>query len=367
MNAKVLVAVSAVVIVLLTGTLFVAMELGANAGSTESQSSSTSVQTSSSSTSVQTSGSYVNPPQNLQLRLSVNASSTGGPQGNVTVSIRVDEYNTLATANNVSKASSWGLDGLSLGACASEGYSLYPYGVALYSGVYTAENVSKAVPLQIFPAVPCPLMLRLITAYLFDPMSDMAVVLPSGPTATATQMSANVTATTQYAGGAAQSSKSPLRPGTYTVAAGDEWGSVVVAHFTVGAGAGPSSTTTSVSASSTSMGAGSGTLDATFSVGPTQPVCSVNATAGPAPSSYSSIQAVVTPSGPGQASSFPVDWTSTGCAVVGTLQTSLAPGSYSLNLSNCTFMGCSSSLPRSFVVTAGLLTSIDVSIDTGIR
>lgn len=364
MNAKVLVALSAVVIVLLTGTVFVALQLGAGVSSTESQSSSSA---SSSSTSIQTSGSYVNAPQALQLRLFVNASSTGGPQGNVTVWIKVDEYNTLATANNVSKASDWALAGLSLGACGTEGYSLYPYGVALYNGVYTAGNISKAVPLQIFPAVPCPLLLRLITAYLFQPLSDMAVVLPSGPNATATQMSANVTATTQYPEGAVQSSESPLRPGTYTVAAGDEWGSVVVAHFTVGSGAGPSSTTTSVGASSTSMGAGSGTLEATFSVGPTQPVCSVNATAGPAPSSYSNIEAVVTPSGPGLASTFPVAWTSTGCAVEGSVQASLAAGSYSLSLSSCNFMGCSSSLPRSFVITAGLSTSIAVSIDTGIR
>jgi len=239
--------------------------------------------------------------------------------------------------------------------------------VALYSGVYTTGNVSKAVPLQIFPAVPCPLLIRLITGYLFQPNSDMAVVLPSGPNATATQMSANVTATTQYAVGVAQSSDSPLRPGTYTVAAGDEWGSLVVAHFTVGAGSGPSTTSASTSTPSSTVAGPTGTLEANFSIGPTEPVCSANATAGPAPSSYSSIEAVVTPSGSAQASTFPVAWTSTGCAVVGSVQASLAPGSYSLSLSSCSFMGCSSSLPKSFVVVAGQSTSIDVSIDTGIR
>ncbi|HVB95671.1 MAG TPA: hypothetical protein VND41_03620, partial [Nitrososphaerales archaeon] len=106
MNSRTLVALSAVVIVLLAGTFLVVMQLGATTSGTESRSSSTSVQTG---------GSYVNAPQNLQLRLSVSASSTGGPDGNVTVSISVDEYNTLATANNVSKASGWALQGLSLG------------------------------------------------------------------------------------------------------------------------------------------------------------------------------------------------------------------------------------------------------------
>lgn len=352
MNSTLVFALSIVVVVLIAGTFLVTTQLGATT-STASQSS----------TSIQTSGSYTSTSQNLELRLSVNASSTGGPDGNVTVSISLDEYNTLTTANNVSKASAWALDGLSLGACGTEGYSLYPYGVALYGGAYTAGNVSKAVPLQIFPAVPCPLMIRLITGYLFQPMSDMAVVLPSSPNATATAMSAKVTATTQYAAGSAQSAyASPLRPGTYTVAAGDEWGSVVVTHFTVAAGAGASST------SSTSTLAGStGTLEASFSVGPTQPVCSVNSTTGPAPSSYSSIEAVVTPSGSNQAATFPIVWTSTGCEVLGSVQAPLAPGSYSLSLSSCTFMGCSSALPRNFVMVAGQSTSIDVSIDTGIR
>jgi hypothetical protein len=309
---------------------------------------------SQSSTSVGTGGSYVNAPQNLQLRLSVNASSTGGSHGNMTVSIMVDEYNTLATANNVSKSTQWGLDGLSLGAC---GTQIYPFGVALYSGTYTAANVSKAEPLQVHPVVPCPMLIRLITAYLFQPTSDLAVVLPSGPNATATPMSANVTATAVYAVGPPSSSSSPLGPGTYTVAAGDEWGSVVVTHFTVGTGASPTSTGTSLM----------GTLEANFSVGPTQPVCSANATVGPAPSSYSSIEAVVSQSPSGQATNLPIAWTSSGCGVSGTVEASLAPGSYSLSLSSCTFMGCASALPKSFVIVAGQSTTIDVSIDTGIR
>jgi hypothetical protein len=345
LNARLVASVSVVVIVLLVGTFFVVMQLGAT-NSTQSQSS----------TSVETSASYVNATQHLQLRLFVNESSTGGTDGNATIFIRADEYNTLATANNVSKGTEWGLDGLSLGAC---GTQIYPFGVALYSGTYTVANVSKAEPLQIYPITPCPMLIRLVTGYLFQPTSDLAVVLPSGPNATATPMSANVTAMGVYAGGAPSSSPSPLGPGTYTVAAGDEWGSVVVTHLTVGVGTGASSTSTGASLT--------GTLEASFSVGPTQPVCSANATVGPAPASYSSIEAVVSPSPSGQAVSLPIAWTSNGCEVSGSVQASLAPGSYSLSLSSCTFMGCASALPMSFVIVAGQSTSVDVSIDTGIR
>ncbi len=108
----------------------------------------------------------------------MNASSTGGSNGNVTVSISVDEYNTLASANNVSKATEWGLQGLSLGSC---GMQVYPFGVALYSGTYTAGNVSQASRSK-YPLVPCPLFIRLVTGYLFQPASDLAVVLPAART-----------------------------------------------------------------------------------------------------------------------------------------------------------------------------------------
>jgi hypothetical protein len=350
MKATLVFAVSVVVVALVAGAFLVTTQQGAGT-STISQSSTTASQ---SSTTIQTSGSYTNTSgaaQGLELRLSVNASSAGG---NVTVFIAADEYNTLASANNVSKATEWGLQGLSLGPC---GTGAYPFGVALYSGTYTAANISQATPLRIYPLVPCPLYIRLITGYVFQPASDLAVVLPSGPNATATPMSANVTATAVYASGLSSSS-TPLGPGTYTVAAGDEWGSVVLTRFTIGS-SGALSTTTKASPI--------GSLAANFSIGPTEPVCSANATVGPAPSSYSSVEAVVTPSPSGQASPFPISWTSNGCEVSGTLQASLAPGSYSLSLSNCTYMGCASALPRSFVVVAGQTTSVNVSIDTGIR
>ncbi len=127
----------------------------------------------------------------------------------MTVQIAADEYNTLATANNVSAAAQWGLNGLSLGSC---GTDAYPFGVALYRGSYTAGNVSAATPLQIYPIIACPMLIRLVTGYLFQPTSDLAVILPGGPNATATPMSANVTATAEYASGASLSS-TPLGPG----------------------------------------------------------------------------------------------------------------------------------------------------------
>jgi hypothetical protein len=345
LNARLVIALSVVVIVLIAAAFLVNMQQGATT-STESRSST-----------ISTGGSYVNSPQNLQLRLTVNASSTGSSAGGVTVNILASEYNTLATANNVSKAQRWGLTGLSLGACGTEAY---PFGVALYRGSYTAESASSAQPLQIYPVVACPMLIRYITGYLFQPMSDLAVVLPSGPNATATPMSANVTATAEYNSSAAHSSSSTsLGPGTYTAAAGDEWGSVVLVHFTIGSGGSTSSTVTGTGAT--------GTLEANFSIGPTAPVCRANSTITVSPPLYSSIEAVVTSQPSGQAVTLPISWLSNGCSVSGSLKASLAPGTYSLNLSSCQLMGCSSALPKSFVVVEGQTTSVNISIDTGIR
>jgi hypothetical protein len=63
----------------------------------------------------------------------------------------------------------------------------------------------------------------------------------------------------------------------------------------------------------------------------------------------------------------PVNWLSNGCFVSGSIQVALAPGAYSLNLSSCTFVGCKDVLPESFSVSSYQDTSVDVSIDTGIR
>jgi hypothetical protein len=129
-----------------------------------------------------------------------------------------------------------------------------------------------------------------------------------------------------------------------------------------------SGTTTSLTATTetSSYGGGpSGRLAAQVTVGPTQPVCYVNSTEGPAPAYYSAILLVITDSS-GNELFVHLNWISNGCDVVGSSTTTLVPGSYSLNLSSCTFVGCKTALPRSFVIIASQTTTVDVSIFTGI-
>lgn len=162
-------------------------------------------------------------PSGLWLELSINEGAVEPGQPLV---ITVDSYNPTSGSLNVTADRSWAVQGLRVNSCYS---SVYPFGVAVYQGSYTAANVTRGQPLQIFPNVPCPLLIRLVTGYYFSPESSNASVLPgTGP---AIPISANVSVTGTYSdqGSTAQ----PLSPGTYTVVAGDEWGALVFLQFQV--------------------------------------------------------------------------------------------------------------------------------------
>jgi rhodanese-related sulfurtransferase len=161
----------------------------------------------------------------LQLRVSVNASSlTSGKALQITLS----EYNTLSTTNNVSAEKNWGIDGLTTGACPNT--SVLPFGVAVFNGQYTAQNISQATPLDIFAPVACPQYIRLITSYIFLPHSINAAVMPGGDVSSPTPMSANITVDGTYKQG---TQLTPLVPGVYTIVAGDEWGMLEFIYINV--------------------------------------------------------------------------------------------------------------------------------------
>jgi hypothetical protein len=142
--------------------------------------------------------------------------------------VTASDYNPSPAALNVSKGSGWAVDGLATGGCPSLDL---PVGIAVFQGTYTSANVSQATPLRIFPMVACPTLVRYITGYLFQPMSDNATVLPgSGETPMMAEISVSGTYGTA---GNRLNQLTPLSPGTYTVVAGDEWGNLVFAYFFV--------------------------------------------------------------------------------------------------------------------------------------
>jgi len=145
-----------------------------------------------------------------------------------TLNVSVSDFNSSPSVLNLSSEDAWALNGLSTGGCPS---LYYPFGIAVYQGVYTEANASHAVPLRIFPETPCPLLVRYITGYLFSPGSDGAVVLPGTgevPMATTVYLRG-----TYVVGGNQSRVPIPFALGTYTVVAGDEWGHLGFAYFDV--------------------------------------------------------------------------------------------------------------------------------------
>ena len=107
-----------------------------------------------------------------------------------------------------------------------------------------------------------------------------------------------------------------------------------------------------------------GSLEANITVGPTQPTCNANATTGPAGSTWSSVEAVITSSSEVKVQ-LHISWQTNGCEVFGTVTSSFSPGSYSLTLTSC--CGTRTGLPKLFAITSGQTTAISVNVDTGIR
>ena len=158
--------------------------------------------------------------QGLELIAATNATEiqVGG-------ALRVDlkEFNTLAAINNVTASGHWPVQ-VSLGAC---GTYVQPFGIAVYSGHLDEQSIAQGQPLRIFPLVPCPLFIRLVTGYLFQPHSDLAVVLPSFG-ASPSPLTGSVNVSMIYTPSAQQ-----LPPGAYTIVAADEWGAQAFLYFTV--------------------------------------------------------------------------------------------------------------------------------------
>jgi hypothetical protein len=167
----------------------------------------------------------------LSLSLSLDSATY---QPGQTVTIVVNETNTLKKTNSVSAADNWVFSGLTLGPC---GTLNYPFGIAIFRGYYIAGNISSATPLKLDnPDVkyPCPMILAKISTYAFQPSGDTADVFQLGgidPVLTE-EMNAQIHPT-GYWTGSPNGASTNFIPGVYTVVAGDEWGTMVFLHFTV--------------------------------------------------------------------------------------------------------------------------------------
>jgi hypothetical protein len=168
------------------------------------------------------------------LRLYLSLDGTAYKAGQQ-VLITLDEQNTLTTVNNIPAAHNWPVKGLAIGHC---GTINYPFGFAIFKGYFSADDASTATPLNLYnpnEAYHCPMILSEITAYNFKPSGDIADILGScTPDKCISDMvtKTGVPITGYWTTGSLINS-SNFDPGIYTVVGGDEWGNIVILHFTV--------------------------------------------------------------------------------------------------------------------------------------
>ena len=201
--------------------------------STSTSSTVSQITSSTTTTSTNSNSAFVNSISGLSLSLSLDGTTY---QPGQEVSITVDEANTLTEINNVPVSNNRPYSSLQAAPCDY----ISPYGIAVFQGNYTTSNFSTGTPLTLYdPHVArlCPTIYG-ITSYSFESSSDMAAVIEGSnpsPTNSTQQMKYDLTINGYWPDDnfSSNSQLTGFAPGLYTVVAGDEWGAVVVVHFTV--------------------------------------------------------------------------------------------------------------------------------------
>ncbi len=234
-----------------TNTITTADYSGSSSSSTESSQTATTtifLPTEQSSSSTSASG----------LSLDLFIAPSNGSLGEV---IEVNEINTLDSINNVSLADNWLYPQSSLdpyAPCSLTG----AVGFAIFQGNYGLNNYTHASALALYntsDVFSCTTATYQNAYYSFMPQSDQANLVYSQmviPSATTT-LSLSFIAKGFWTGGSASGQTPTFHAfqGNYTVLAADEWGKVVLIHFTAssaGISSGTTSTTGYVTSNSSS-------------------------------------------------------------------------------------------------------------------
>ncbi len=173
-------------------------------------------------------------PYGLLLTLSINYTLV---KSNGSLTLIVSEFNPTSHYVNLSRSNNWYLDSLPTfwdGTC----YHNYPpYGIAVFRGYYTLQNVSAASDVlrpSFYP--PCLSDIRgNVTGFKLPPASSQIQIVYNGKTPYSLYPyvipSIQICAVDSDALGV--NSLRSSQPAVYTMAVGDEWGTLVLLHFTV--------------------------------------------------------------------------------------------------------------------------------------
>ncbi|MGI0092268.1 MAG: hypothetical protein ACREBS_11225 [Nitrososphaerales archaeon] len=250
--------ISLIIVIIGAGLLGGYLSLGLGASTTSSLSiNETTIQLTTFATGSSTdyagsasSTEMTNSASGLQLQLSMNSTVLSSGQ---TVAINITEYNTLSRGNNISTASDWRINGLSL---ANPCGTYLPMGIEMFDAYFSTTNISSALAnqtVQLYePNEHVCRVMPVTSYYAFFPRSSNAIWSPpcDGNPYQA-ECSDPMTDTIEFNGTWTQGSGgeqilADLSPGTYTVVGGDEWGNIVLLYFQVDETVGLKSSSSSV-------------------------------------------------------------------------------------------------------------------------
>jgi hypothetical protein len=190
--------------------------------------STSAVQSSSAVAGIQVSAASVsrlNSQTGLNLTLNVSANANPYP----TITVTAYDVNTLGRADNLTTPEDWAVSG---GGCAGD---LVEY--VLYQGNYALGNLTQGTPLRQSDGIATCIG---ETSYcIFNPLSTQATIYWAPGIFYSKPSPANASVSATLLGFWGTNPAYPegayfLFPaGTYTVAAMDEWGNIVLSHFTV--------------------------------------------------------------------------------------------------------------------------------------
>jgi len=188
----------------------------------------------------------------LELSLSVNSTQL---RPNGTISLNVTEFNPLPVPLNISSSTHW-----LLGVWWGCGLYYFPDGIAVFKGYYGLNNLSTASALNFWAPIPCPVewvgngtsvgvvgVLQNVTSYSFLPhsynSSYAGFYTPSdsrtGQVVFGTFLPVRMVAGTAISATSSNNfptfgnSLGSTAPAVYTLVTGDEWGDLVLLHFSV--------------------------------------------------------------------------------------------------------------------------------------
>ena len=164
------------------------------------------------------------------LRFTISENATSAPQDGA-LKITMSEFNTLDRSSVVPAAKNWSLPSI-LDWWPCSGFDPAPMYFAIFKGYLSISNVTQATPLPLFPQgfmTSCPN--RSVSSFDFRPNSSLVNSVPL--------VSSNVvrgyysSSTTETYTNGTQPAVIPFSQGIYTIAAGDEWGSLRLIYFVV--------------------------------------------------------------------------------------------------------------------------------------